>query len=119
LSLGIVGVGLYIAIIAIGFYRSVRASYCLRSVVGPFSAGVLVCSVVNSMLSSIQFEPYVGSFLFLVVLAQIAYMEESGGLHFGRPRAAKETLGAGKGIQRRSPIEDVRNSTVFPVVPSG
>ena len=101
LGLGIIGLGLYITILAVGFYLSVRASRLSRLGAGAFSAAVLVCSVVNSMLSSIQFEPYLGSFVFFVVLAQIAYRTQPHRVSFDRRRATAMTRGQAREEQKQ------------------
>lgn len=73
LSLGIIGLCLYIIILAHAAYLSVRASRLSPLSIGPFSAAVIVCSAANGMLSSIQFDTYLGSFILFVVIAQITY----------------------------------------------
>jgi O-antigen ligase len=75
LGLGAVGLVLYITVFAVAAYLSVRASDSSPGCTGPFAAAVLVCSFVNSNLSSAQLEPYLGSFVYLIVLAQIAFSE--------------------------------------------
>jgi exopolysaccharide production protein ExoQ len=79
LSLGAVGLALYITVFAAAVYLSVRASDSSPGCMGPFAAGVLVCSFVNSCLSSEQLEPYLGSFVYFIVIAYIAFSEHSAG----------------------------------------
>jgi exopolysaccharide production protein ExoQ len=73
LGLGAVGLVLYLTVFGVAVYLSVRASDSSPGSIGSFAAGVLVCSFVNSTLSSAQLQPYLGSFVFLIVLAQIAF----------------------------------------------
>jgi O-antigen ligase len=77
LGLGAVGLVLYITVFAVAMHRSVRASDSSPDCTGPFAAAVLVCSFVNSNLSSAQLKPYLGSFVCLIVLAQIALSKRS------------------------------------------
>ncbi len=75
LGLGAVGLVLYITVFGVALYLSVCASDSSPGCAGPFAAAVLVCSFVNSNLSAAQLKPYLGSFVFLVILAQIAFSE--------------------------------------------
>lgn len=77
LGLGAVGLVLYLTVFAVAVYLSVRASDSSLGCTGPFAAAVLVCSFVNSNLSSAQLQPYLGSFVCLIVLAQIAFSKRS------------------------------------------
>lgn len=77
LGLGVVGLVLYITVFATALYLSVRRSDSSPGCAGPFRSAVLVCSFVNSTLTSVQLHPYLGSFICLIVLAQIAFSERS------------------------------------------
>ena len=80
LGLGAVGLALYLTVFAVALYLSVCASSSSPTCTGPFTAAVLVCSFVNSNLSSIQLRQYLGSFVLLTVLAQLAYRERPANL---------------------------------------
>lgn len=73
LSVGAVGLILYLGLLAMAFQVSVRLARRSRDACGPFCAGILVCSFINSTLSSIQLEAYLSSFILFLVLATLAY----------------------------------------------
>jgi O-antigen ligase len=81
LGLGAVGLVLYITVFAVAVYLSVRASGSSPGCTGPFAAAVLVCSFVNSTLTSAQLRPHLGSFVCLIILAQIAFSERPAPRH--------------------------------------
>jgi O-antigen ligase len=80
LGLGLVGLVLYLAVFAIALYVSVRASDSSPGGPGPFVSAALVCSFVNSNLSSSQLHSYFGSFIYFMVIAYIAFKPSARGI---------------------------------------
>jgi exopolysaccharide production protein ExoQ len=77
LGLGVIGLVLYITVFATAFGLSSRRSDSSPGCAGPFTSAVLLCSFVNSTMTSVQLHPYLGSFLCLVAIAQIAFSKRT------------------------------------------
>jgi O-antigen ligase len=77
LGLGAVGAGAYLLISTLAVKVSVQYCKSTASIEYASVAGILVCSFVNGNLSSVQLSPFLTSFIFMVLVAHIAFVTPS------------------------------------------
>jgi exopolysaccharide production protein ExoQ len=74
LGLGTVGATLYLLISILAVKVSIQYSKSTASIDYAFVAAIFVCSFVNGIFSSVQLSPFLTSFIYIVLLAHIAFV---------------------------------------------
>jgi exopolysaccharide production protein ExoQ len=78
LGLGVIGLGAFLCILSLAFARSIKLFRKYHDVTFAFSASILLLMATNMFLETTWFQPYMTSFLGMIILTKLAFKERAG-----------------------------------------